>query len=456
MLFSESTRLRRAARSGKRRRDRHEREALAVERLDPRQVLAAAAVPTISIAAASATEGDLTSTAMVFTITLSEATRKGARVFYNTTAGTAAGNGVDFYNASGVAYVRPNATTTTIRVLIRGDRVAEPSETFTVSLSRAVNCTIAGGSATGTILDNDQPSSTAPVAPAFAINVVFPDNSLSASQRRVFSDAAARWSEIIVGDLPDFRDPATGRVIDDMEIMAVGEDIDGPGRILGQAGPTGVRAGARGLPYSGIMLFDTADLQSMEQDRTLQGVIMHEMGHVLGFGTLWENFRLVTGLGTANPVFRGANAAREYNAIFGVTGTTVPVEAGGGPGTAGGHWRESVMLTELMTGFAEPAGVPMPISRITIGSLQDMGYTVNYAAADAYIRPAGAAAPVSGPPSAAARRAQAAAGARPLLSALAARDRAFAADAALQAAGFQADQSTSEGSGGRRVRRASA
>jgi hypothetical protein len=42
-----------------------------------------------------------------------------------------------------------------------------------------------------------------------------------------------------------------------------------------------------------------------------------------------------------------------------------------------------------MTGFVEAAGVPMPISRMTVGSLQDMGYTVNYAAADPYSLPGG-------------------------------------------------------------------
>jgi hypothetical protein len=36
-----------------------------------------------------------------------------------------------------------------------------------------------------------------------------------------------------------------------------------------------------------------------------------------------------------------------------------------------------------MTGWAGP-GTNLPLSRVTIGSLADLGYTVNYAAADAY------------------------------------------------------------------------
>jgi hypothetical protein len=38
---------------------------------------------------------------------------------------------------------------------------------------------------------------------------------------------------------------------------------------------------------------------------------------------------------------------------------------------------------ELMTGYAESAA-PMPLSIITVGALADLGYPVNYAAADAF------------------------------------------------------------------------
>ena len=65
----------------------------------------------------------------------------------------------------------------------------------------------------------------------------------------------------------------------------------------------------------------------------------------------------------------------------------VPLETGGGSGTALVHWSKSVFDNELMTGFVEAAGVAMPLSIVTIGSLQDLGYTVDYNAADAYRLP---------------------------------------------------------------------
>jgi hypothetical protein len=131
------------------------------------------------------------------------------------------------------------------------------------------------------------------------------------------------------------------------------------------------------------MEFDTADLASMLSNGTLLGVIEHEMGHVLGIGTIWTDKGLLVGAGTSNPLFVGAQAKAAYNAIFGTNAAGVPVENTGGSGTRDSHWRESVFGSELMTGWVGP-GSRMPISRITVASLADLGYSVNMAAADSF------------------------------------------------------------------------
>ena len=41
----------------------------------------------------------------------------------------------------------------------------------------------------------------------------------------------------------------------------------------------------------------TADLAKMQSDGTLGDVITHEMGHVLGIGTLWERMGLLKDAG---------------------------------------------------------------------------------------------------------------------------------------------------------------
>jgi len=212
---------------------------------------------------------------------------------------------------------------------------------------------------------------------------------LSRKQQSAFKSAADRWVTVIVGDLPDVQ--VDGEVVDDILILAQGRKIDGPGKILGQAGPTHVRPENAGvhafLPCKGIMSFDTDDLKKMESDKTLGDVITHEMGHVLGIGTIWPLKGLLVGEGTDDPTFSGTAARAAYKVLRGGTGRArrVPVENLGGPGTAGGHWRESVFRHELMSGFiADPGN---PLSAVTVGCLQDMGYVVDPAAAEAYVLP---------------------------------------------------------------------
>ena len=91
-------------------------------------------------------------------------------------------------------------------------------------------------------------------------------------------------------------------------------------------------------------------MQQMLADGELLDVMTHEMDHCLGFGTLWQQFNLVTGLGTNNPEFIGKNAIAAYQQMYvlGMSGSPstdpanasgVPLESQGGAGTACAHWR---------------------------------------------------------------------------------------------------------------------
>lgn len=227
-------------------------------------------------------------------------------------------------------------------------------------------------------------------------------SSISASQKQAFQDAAARWQQVVTQGLPQVswtipkdscgpnRDLPQADIttpIDDVRIDVKVVSIDGVGNILGFGGPCYTRQ-SDGLTLYGIMEFDSADLSNLEGHGLLNDTILHEMGHVLGIGTLWGP--LLTGAGTDNPRFIGYNAVREWHA-FGGSGD-VPVEncidASGnamqncGSGTRDGHWREAVFGDELMTGYINAP--PNPLSAMTVGSLADLGYAVNYAAADAY------------------------------------------------------------------------
>ncbi|HEU4559394.1 MAG TPA: leishmanolysin-related zinc metalloendopeptidase [Longimicrobium sp.] len=222
---------------------------------------------------------------------------------------------------------------------------------------------------------------------------------MTASQRASFESAAARWAGVISGDLTNVaidlgRDecgdntPAINMNVDDLLIFASAPNIDGPGAVLGQAGWCLRRSGA--LPALGVMEFDAADMANMEQSGQLNAVILHEMGHVLGIGTLWNAFGLLkdpsptSGAGL-DTWYSGTGGITGFDNIGGTTytgGNKVPVENSGGGGTVNSHWRESVLKNELMTGFIN--GGANPLSQLTARSLGDLGYLVNISAADAF------------------------------------------------------------------------
>lgn len=195
--------------------------------------------------------------------------------------------------------------------------------------------------------------------------------------KRVFERAARRWEQVIVGDLPGAT--VDGSSVDDVLIRATVERLDGPGGVLGRAGPTHTRFES-GLPLAGVMKFDADDLDAMLRDGSLEDVILHEMGHVLGLGTLWRVNGLVVGAGTEDPRYVGENAVAAAPGAFPGLGS-IPLANTGGAGTREGHWREKDFGAELMTGYL--SGNRNPLSAMTIGALEDLGYDVDYAAAEA-------------------------------------------------------------------------
>lgn len=208
------------------------------------------------------------------------------------------------------------------------------------------------------------------------------------------AEAIRRWEEAIVGDLSvamtqiGLFDPADcggfgqlveGAPVDDILIMVNIDSIDGRGDILAQAGPCSIRN--NGLPVTGLLTLDEVDLEAFLSEETVTDITQHEMGHVLGIGSLWQFLDLVEGTGGPDPRYTGTEAVAAYHAAGGED-PTIPVEAEGGAGTRDSHWRESVFGGELMTGFSSPDGVDMFLSRMSIASLADLGFSVNLDAAD--------------------------------------------------------------------------
>jgi hypothetical protein len=229
-----------------------------------------------------------------------------------------------------------------------------------------------------------------PSADQFDITFRFGDG-VSPDQVADFQAAADRLEDVVATGLADttISIPAGECVkgtnaysgpVDDLLIDAEVAPIDGSGGVLASAGPCRVRPGG-GLTSYGVIKFDSSDIAGLESSGQLADVVLHEMTHVLGFGIFWDS-TLLAGDGTGDPRYVGPVAKGAWQALPGSTGTVVPVEAGGGPGTAYAHWRESVLDNELMTGFIDPGS--NPFSELSIGALADLGYGVDLGAADPF------------------------------------------------------------------------
>ncbi|MDH3732988.1 MAG: hypothetical protein OEU54_05615 [Gemmatimonadota bacterium] len=252
--------------------------------------------------------------------------------------------------------------------------------------------------ASATDLPNITFLAIATVPPAvFDIEIRFNRPGGTPGQRTAFRVAEARWQAVLQGGQASVHvvrsagfcgsTVALDEQVDDLLILADLVPIDGAGGVLGSAGPCLIRE--NGIPVLGRMRFDTADLDSVEADGTLDDLIVHEMGHVLGIGSLWSLLNLSVipapdSSGVTDPYFDGAAALEAFDLIGGASyvGNRVPIEDSGGGGTRFVHWRETVFGNELMTGFLDAGS--NPLSLVTIASLEDMGYLVDRQIAESY------------------------------------------------------------------------
>ena len=104
---------------------------------------------------------------------------------------------------------------------------------------------------------------------------------------------------------------------------------------------------------------------------------MHEILHVMGFGTLWLDHDLLGSSGGDLEIchYYGPAGTAKYQDLGGCGGTMLTDK-----GCA--HWSETCFQTEVMTPFVNSGS--NPLSPMTIGSLADLGYEVDYAMADPF------------------------------------------------------------------------
>jgi hypothetical protein len=138
-----------------------------------------------------------------------------------------------------------------------------------------------------------------------------------------------------------------------------------------------------------LINFDPNTVAGFTQNE-LQDVLIHEMAHSLGFGTLWEANNLIQAIPQRGGIlqYRGINARRTFAQEAGFNRPQVgfvPLEQEGGAGTALGHWDNDNFFfnsinrdnrIELMTGFFVP-NTDRFISETTFATMVDLGYVVS-------------------------------------------------------------------------------
>ena len=227
----------------------------------------------------------------------------------------------------------------------------------------------------------------------FDIELVFLD-SFTERHKRVFQFAARRWMSAITEDLPDYEftqgwsgrcggqsyEISAGERIDDLRIYVISfdqETFKDEGYSSAAWASSNLLRDETHLPVVGCMGFGFFSVGPVLVD-----VGLHEVGHVLGFGTVWNDLGFFQNPPGGDEHFNGPLAIAAFDDAGGgdYTGAKVPVEFGF-------HWRSSVLEAELMGGMQlwRPSGAAL--SAITVQSFADLGYGVDVSQADAYTLP---------------------------------------------------------------------
>ena len=98
-----------------------------------------------------------------------------------------------------------------------------------------------------------------------------------------------------------------------------------------------------------------------------EDIIVHEALHVLTLPAWQAN--------TSGAFWTGTNANSQFQTLGGVG--QVPLQS-----STNRHWSQAALKNEVLTPFISNS--TMPFSSITIGALDDIGYTVDYAKSDTY------------------------------------------------------------------------
>ena len=221
------------------------------------------------------------------------------------------------------------------------------------------------------------PPVPAPTLRRFELTLDFDEATVPTADQPDFIAAAQRWEQVIIGDVEDVpiqelagfppdvagcQYPTDTGVVDDLYMCIFYETI--PGDVIGQGGYILTRD--NGIPVSGFARIDPDAIADAREFGYFNALLLHEFGHAIGIGTA----------GACPGDSASSMANIEYQRVSQCT-TPIPIDR---PGC--GHYSEECLVSELMTPIVEIGD--NPLSRITVGWADDIGYEVDYGAADPF------------------------------------------------------------------------
>ncbi len=143
--------------------------------------------------------------------------------------------------------------------------------------------------------------------------------------------------------------------------------------------------GGRVMATRGTMYLNVNEIESVAAGLGNPGVsildelLVHEIGHALGIGTLWTTNSLYV---TDSGEYRGEHALAAYQAEFDSEATFVPVELAGSPDSRNGHWNQLFRSSPQEGNPADPYSLS-PLTGITDARGRDFAQDVMSPALDA-------------------------------------------------------------------------
>jgi len=213
-------------------------------------------------------------------------------------------------------------------------------------------------------------------------------------------DTLKRWQDIII----------INPYLDKIKVNIYLENL--PIGILGYAIPEQIIGNSFGYTFTieAKISLNIDEIKTTNYNKNIiYNSILHEFGHALGIGIFWNLNNSPVQIftednNTKKKYYVGKNALKYYRKYFSNDKLVgIPIEDDGGEGTIDGHPEQGHLITdgidisrdnryvngihhpglqnEIMTGWLND---PSPISMITLGLLEDIGYGVDYSKADYY------------------------------------------------------------------------